>query len=266
MDKHLHVLVAAQVEVGVFIDRLRLVLAQVLDHQAESLLIVLGQLGLRGVGGSGDAWRQYVGHGLAVGVLLDVDGTHLQHASLGSGRRHEVLLVLPPLAAHQVERSESQHDRLLESCEEHAHEAYAGEVVDAAYLLLVLSQRHTILIPAHGDRVAVAQLGVVVAMVYDVAVVRLLSAVVSLQLVVADGYAVLVVALVLIEGIVLVDVLHVGSRLVRSVVRFRLLVAGRRVTLWVVDALVAVHDALLLGIIVRTTEVVVVIASRVLSP
>ena len=171
-----------------------------------------------------DARRQDVGDGLSLGVLLDVDGADLHRTRLGAGAGLKVLLVLSPLSAHEVQASEAQCDGLLESGEEHSHEADAGEVVDAAHLPLPFCQGYAVLVPAHGERVVVAQLGVVVAVVDDIGVLALLSAVVGLQLVVADGDAVLVVALVLVEGIVLVDVLDVGSRLVGGVVRLGLVV------------------------------------------
>ena len=263
---HLQTLVLAQVEVGVLVDGLRLVLRQVLHHQAERLLVVLRQLRLRGVGSTADARRQHVGHRLALSVLLNVDGAGLQQTRLGAGTGLQVLLVLAPLAADQVETAEAKHHRLLEASEEHTHETNRGKVVDSAYLLFPFAQRHTVLIPAHGERVAVAQLSIVVAVVYDIRFVRLLPAVVGLQLVVADGYAILVVALILVQCEVLIDVLHVWSGFVRCVVRLRLVVAGRRVALRVVDALVAVHDALALTVEVGAAEVVVVIAGRVAAP
>ena len=266
MYEHLQATVAAEVEVGVLIDGLRLVLRQVLHRQAERLLIILGELGLRWVGGTADARGQHVGHGLALGVLLDVDGTHLEHARLCAGRGLQVLLILAPFAAHEVERSEAQHDGLLESGEEHAHEADGGEVVDGSHLLLILGERYAILIPTDGERVAVAQLGIIVTMVDDVGVFRLHAAVVGLQLVVADGDAILIVALILVERIVLVDVLHVGAGLVAAVVAFGLVVGRRRVALRVIDALVAVHDGAPLTVEVGAAEVVVVVAGGVLAP
>ena len=266
MDKHLQALVLAQVLVGVLVDGLRLVLAQVLGHQAESLLVVLDQLGRTGVGGTRDARRQHVGHGLAVGVLLNVHGTYFHETRLGSGGRLQALLVLPPLAAHQVERTEAQHDGAAEAREEHTHEADAGEVVDGAFLLLVLGEGDAILIPAHGHGVAIAQLGIVVAMVHDIGVVALRTVVVGLQLVVADAYAVLVVAVVLVQGEVLVDVLHVGRSLVGGVVALRTLVRGGRVALRVVDAPVAVQDAATLLVVVAATVIVVVVAGGVVVP
>ena len=225
VDKHLQPLVLAKVDVDVLIDGLRLVLAQILHHQAKGLLVVLGELWLVGVGHTRDARRQHVGHGLALGVLLDVDGAHLQGARLGAGAGLQVLLVLAPCAAHQVERAETQHDVLFESGQEHTHEADGGEVVDGAFALLVGREGDAVLIPAHGDAVVIAQLGRIVAVVHDIAAFRLLPAVVGLQLVVADGYAVLVVALILVQGVVLVQVFHVGAGLVAAVVALALVLA-----------------------------------------
>ena len=167
---------------------------------------------------------------------------------------------------HQVEAAEAQRDGALEASEEHAHEADAGEVVDGAHLVFPLLQGDAVLIPAHGERVAVAQLGVVVAVIHDVRVVALHAPVVVLQLPVADGYAVLVVALILVQRVVLVDVLHVGAALVAGVVALRLVVTAGRVALRVVDEAVAVDDAAPLVVVVAATEVVVVVAGGVLLP
>ena len=224
VDKHLQVLVLAQVEVGVLVDGLRLVLREVLHGEAEGLLVLLSELLLVGILHAADARRQDVGHRLALGVLLHVDGTHLHRSCLSTRTGLQVLLVLSPLTLHQVETAEAEGDGLLEARQEHTHEADGGEVADAAHLLLPLRQRYAILIPAHGLGLAVAQLGAVVAVVHDVGVVALLPVVVGLQLVVADGYAVLIVALILVEGVVLVDVLDVRTGLIRGVVRLGLVV------------------------------------------
>ena len=41
--------------------------------------------------------------------------------------------MLPTMkGVHQVERTETEHDRLLEVGEEHSHEADAGEIVDVS--------------------------------------------------------------------------------------------------------------------------------------
>ena len=224
VNKHLQTLILSQVQVLVLIDRLRLVLREVLHRKAQRLLVALCKLRLVGVGHSGDAWRQHISHRLTVCVFLYVDGTHLQHARLGSCRSHEVLLILSPLATHQVERAETQHDRLLESSQEHAHIANAGEVADRTDLIVIFSQWDAILIPAHGDRVAIAQLGGIVAMVHNMRLVRLDTSVIGLQLIVADGDMILIVAFVFVQGVVLIDILHIRSRLVRGVVALCLVV------------------------------------------
>ena len=81
-----------------------------------------------------------------------------------------------------------------------------------------------------------------------------------------DADLILIVALVLVQRIVLVDVLYVGVCLVRRVVALCPLIAVRRVALWHIDALVAVEDAGLLLVIVRASEVVVVVVGRVVVP
>ena len=180
MHKHLQVLILLQVQRGVLIDSLRLVLRQVFHHQAEGLLIALGQLRLAGVGHTADARRQHVGHRLAVGVFFHVDRTHRHRACLGSGRGHQVLLVLSPLATYQVEAAETQNNVFLEIGEEHTHEADAGKVVDSAHLRVKRHQRHPVLIPAHGAGVAIAQRCQIVTVVYYIRVFRLSPSVVGL--------------------------------------------------------------------------------------
>ena len=265
MDEHLQALVLTQVEVGVLVDALRLTLSQVAHRQTEGLLVVLDELRLRGVSGTVDARRQGIGHGLAVGILLDVDGTHHHRSRLGTGSRLQTLLVLAPFAAHQVERAEAQHDRFLETGEVHTYETDGGEVVDSADLVPAFSQRDAELVPADGGGVAVAQLHPTVAAVGDVAVGQG-AVVVSLQDVVADMYLVLEVALILVERIVLVDILHVGTRLVRRVVRLRAVVGVGGVALRVVDALIAVEDTGLGVVEVGAAVVVVVVTGRVAAP
>ena len=69
--------------------------------------------------------------------------------------------------------------------------------------------------------------------------------------------------LVLVHGVVLVDVLHIGRSLVGRRVTFAALVRVGRVTFGAVDVLVTVENAGLGSIEVRTAEVVVVVARRV---
>ena len=158
MHKHLHALILPEVVVQVLVHGFRLTLAQVVHGETQRLLVVLHELRLRGVGGAVDARGQGVGHGLAVGVLFYVDSAHHHGARLGALGRLQALLILAPLAAHEVERTEAQHNGLLKARHIHAHEADRGEVVDTAHLLFILGQGYAELIPADGGRVAVAQL------------------------------------------------------------------------------------------------------------
>ena len=82
----------------------------------------------------------------------------------------------------------------------------------------------------------------------------------------ADAHLVLVVALKLIKRIVLVDILHIRTTLIAGVVGLRLVLSVRRVSLRTVDQLIAVENALLLVIVVGASEVVVVVACRVVAP
>ena len=79
-------------------------------------------------------------------------------------------------------------------------------------------------------------------------------------------YAILVVALILVQCEVLIDILYIGSRLITGVIGFRAVVRIWRVALGVVDSFVALKDALLLVVEVRTAIVVVVITCRVVAP
>ena len=155
MHKHLHVLVLSKVECGCAVYCLRLSLSKVAHHQAQSLLVGLSKLRLRGVGDSRDAWRHDVVDRAALIVFFDVDGADLYGAAVR--RACELLVIQSPLASYQVERSESQHDRLLELSEEHSHEADAREIAYSSHALIILRQGNAELIPLDGLFLAVAQ-------------------------------------------------------------------------------------------------------------
>ena len=82
----------------------------------------------------------------------------------------------------------------------------------------------------------------------------------------ADAYLILQIAFVLVEGVVLVDVFHIGECLIGGVVTLRLLVVVRRVALWHIDTLVTLQDARLPFVQVAAAEVVVVVVGRVVVP
>ncbi len=120
-------------------------------------------------------------------------------------------------------------------------------------------ERNTELIPFHRLAITVTQL--------DTRLTDVRNKVGSLHHVLrAYAHLVLVVALILVQRVVLVDILHIRESLVTRVVPFCLLVTVRRVTLWHVDAFVAVEDGSLSCVQVSTTEIVVVIVGRVSIP
>ncbi len=265
VHEHLHVLILAEVEGRVAIDGLRLTLLQVLHHHVERLFVALHKLWLRGVGDTTDTRWQHVVHGQLVVALLDVHGADLEHATFRC-RGIETLFVDAPLATDEVQGTEAQHDRLLESRHEHTHEADTGKVVDAALLVFILRDGDAELIPVHTRRIAIAELHAAGAHVGDEAVGWRHTVTIGVEHLGRYAHPILVVTLIFVEGKVLIDVLLIGSRLVAGVIRLVLVVRVRRVTLGIVDALVTVENALALLVEVRTTEVVVVVARGVLAP
>ena len=77
---------------------------------------------------------------------------------------------------------------------------------------------------------------------------------------------ILQVALVFVESVVLVNILHIRECLVRGIVALRLLVTVRRVALRHVDALIAFQNRCLAVVKVTASEVVVVIVGGVIIP
>ena len=257
MHIHLQMTILAKIQRSVAIDALRLALRQVLHHHAQCLLVGLRQLRLRGVCDTGDAWRQHVVDRFLVVVLLDVDGTNLQRTAVQPvGER---LLIDAPFATHQVQAAEAQHDGLAELGEEHTHETDAGEVADATHTVFRLVEGYAELVPAHGFLLAVAQRSRIFPDVGN-------EVMAQPHVLRTDADVILIVALILVQRIVLVDVLHVRIGLVAGVVALRLLFAVRRVALRHVDALVAIEDGGLGLVVVRAAEVVVVVVGRVVVP
>ena len=255
MYEHLDAFVLAHVDGRVLIDGFSLTIRQVRDHHIERLLVALDELRLGGVGIATYSGRQHIVHGKLVVVLLDVDGADRETSRLRS-RVVDVLLVDAPLAIHQLERSESEHDGMLEAREEHAHEADGGEVVDGTHAALVVVDGDAELIPGNmvGETVSKGRLrlafvdNVVLA---DHKVLR------------TQGDMILVVFLVLVERVVLVDVLDVGRSLIGSVVALGAALGVGGVALRVVDVFVSTQDAGLNLVVVASTEIVVVVVGRV---
>ncbi len=100
---------------------------------------------------------------------------------------------------------------MLETSEEHTHEAYRREVVDGAHALLVVVERDAELIPRDATVLAVTQ---------RLRVLTLIDDVVATYDEVFRTYRhlILIVFLILVQRVVLVDVLHVGQCLIAGVV------------------------------------------------
>ena len=176
------------------------------------------------------------------------------------------MLVESPFATYQVERPEAQHDGFLEARQEHTHESDAGKVVDASLLPLILCQGNTELIPVDILGLTITQFHAAGTHVGNETVGRWCPVTVGIENLGRDTHMVLVVTFILVEGIVLVNVFHIRAALIAGIVGFRLLVCIGRVTLRVVDALIAVEDTFPLFVEVTATEVVVVVTGRVVLP
>ena len=159
-------------------------------------------------------WQHIVDRQLVV-VLLDADGGCGEGAGLCGGIV-EVLRIDPPRAAHEVEGGKAQHHGLGETREEHTHETDAGEVADAAHPFLILVYGNTEEVPREGLH-ALTRARCRVALVHD-------EVLADLEILGPDGEMILVVFLVFVEGVVLVDILHIRSALVRGVVGLRAVV------------------------------------------
>ena len=218
------------------------------------MFVRLHELALVGVGHAADARRQDIVDGQFLVVLLNVYGANLERACCrGRGAIVEALLVASPVGLDKVEGSETQDNRLLEARHVHTDEADGGEIRDAAYGALEFLQRDAELEPSLRFLVAVAQRCCDVTNVGD-------------EVAPDDGVArvyadvVLEIFLVLIEGVVLVDILHVRRCLVGRLVALRRVLGVGRVAFGQVDALVAVEDADAVAVEIRATVVVVVVA------
>ena len=205
MNEHLHVAITTQVECRVTIDGFRLAFAQILHHHTQCLFVGLRQLWLTGVCHTVDARRQDIVNRTLVVVLLDIDSTHLQGSGVCTiGQR---LLIDTPLTTYQVKRTKTQHDRLLKLGEEHSHKTYGGKVADTSHAIVILCQRDAELIPANLFFVTITQRSSIFTDVCN----EVMSQTHVLR---TDAYLILEIAFILVEGVVLIDILHIRIGLV----------------------------------------------------
>ena len=132
--------------------------------------------------------------------------------------------------------------------------------------MAVIDQRDTELVPVDIGRLTIAEFHATGTHVGDKAVLRCRSVAIGVEHLGRDTHLILEIAFKLVEREVLVDILHVGSALVAGVVRLLLVVGVGRVSLWIVDALVTGEDRFLFVVEIRTAEIVVVVAGRVVAP
>ena len=253
MDKKLEVLVAAEVELRVFIYRTRIATGEVLHGQREGLLIVFKHLFLSGFDATADARRKHVVHWSFLVVFLKVHRTYHHFARLSTESSGvERLFVVAPFSAHQVECRQTQHDRLVKPRHEHAHEADGREIVDTSVATFVLFDGDAEEIPLRFGRLAISSLCIDGATIYDVVLSHLHG-------IRTDLHTILIEFLVFVERIVLIDVLHIGSNLVGSGIAFGRSIGSYRVTIGVVDKLVAIEDAHAAFIKVRSAVIVIAV-------
>ena len=206
MHKHLHTTILTKVVSGILIYTLSLVARKVCQCHRQCLLVSLGKLRLSRVLLTTDAWRHHVVDRSLIIVLLNIHSCCGKGAATGS-RVVESLLVYTPFATHKVETTKSQYDRMLETCEEHTHEADACEVVDGAHLVGIFLKRNAELIPCGCSLIAITQWSIIHSLVYDIVFAHY-------EVLRTNADMILIVFLVFVESVVLVDILNVRSSLI----------------------------------------------------
>ena len=157
---------------------------------------------------------------------------------------------------YQIKGGQTQDDFFAESGHEHSHEADAGEIGNAAHTTFVCVNGNTEQVPCTFFCLAVAELYAGLALVGNVVAS-------NHHVLWTDAYAVLVVLFIFVQRIVLVDVLDVWRALPCRFIAFGVGVAVRAVALGHVDALVAVKDAGLRTVEIRSAVIVVVVVCGV---
>ena len=206
MYEHLHAPVLTQVKGCVLVYALSFTARQIAESHRQCLLVGFCKLWLCGILVAANAWRQHVVYRCLVVIFLYVDSC-CGYSSASCHRVVKCLLVYSPLTSDEVEAAETHHDRACEAGEKHTHETYAREVVYRAYLLLVFPERYAELVPCGCTLFAVSQRSRVDTFVDDVILPHH-------HVLRAYAHVVLEIFLILVERIVLIDILNVGSGLV----------------------------------------------------
>ena len=195
-------------------------------------------------------------------VFLYIHRAYVERCLLGGACRivaglQKVFAIFAPSGIHQVERSETQNDRLLELAQEHSHEPDRLKPAYAAHLAIRLPYGNTELIPFARRHLTVRQFHVVGLLNIHYMVLAYHH---PLRTQVDN---VLVVVFGLREGVVAVYVLHIGVERPRGAVALLAVAVHRRVALWVVEVFVAVVDLHILFVVIGAAEIAVVVARRI---
>ena len=257
MSEHLQTLVTAQVVRGRLINRPGITRRQIRNLQGERLLVLLQQLRLAGIEHTADSRRQHVVDRLTLSVLLDINRRN--HQLTIRDRRYqrirEILLISTPVATNQFERTETQIGRFLETGHIHTHETDRLKVTDRTNLLVITLDRDLEEIPFNRLLRAIHHGNFRLTLVYDIVDT-------NLQITRPQGDLVFEILLRAVQRIVLINIFHIRRTLSGAGITL-----GRflGVTLRSVIAFVAREDIQLLGIIIRSAEIMIVITRRVVK-
>ena len=170
----------------------------------------------------------------------------------------EVILVVAPLTTHEFKRSKSQVSRRLEPRHEHTHEADGREVLNASHLLLVVTQWNRELVPSGLLCLTITGMDI-----SDLLVGHIIHA--NLQRVRMNGYAILEIAFILVQRVILVDVLDIRSGARRLILAIAGITLRQRVSFSAVIMLVTVIDGAACIVIIIVAIECVVVTGRVVE-
>ena len=259
MSKELQVAVLAHIVLDTLIHGTCIIRPKVLYGQGQCLLVALHERTTTSIGHTRDAWRYYIVDGHTVVVLLNVYGRDGK-VSIGTGgyvASIERILIRTPIAMHQVQSTEAQDALVCKVGHKHTHEADVGEVANATHAFTVgVVQWYAYQVPVDVLYRTIAQshrsrtyIGYILAT--------------GAQILWSDGQMVLPVLLALAQGIIGIYILYIGSVLPCCLVAFGRVLTIGRVALWHIDTLVSIQYRYLLTIIIRATEVMIIIVGRV---
>ena len=232
---------------------------KVLYGQGQCLLVALHERTTTSIGHTRDAWRHHIVDRHTVVVLLNVYGRDGK-VSIGTGgyvASIERILVRTPITMHQVQSTEAQDALVCKVGHKHTHEADVGEIANATHALTVgVVQRYAYQVPVDVLYLAIAQ-----CYRSRTYIGHILTT--GAQVLWCDGQMVLPVLLAFAQSVVGIYILYIGSVLPCCLIAFGRVLTIGRIALWHIDTLVSVQYRYLLTIIIRATEIMIIIVGRV---